>query len=77
MLDMKKIEEFFVNAWSKIKGFFNRFNLINGFKKGMGAKQADKFGLELRISKLTVVDLRIDFNKEFRLILFNVGLHFK
>lgn len=43
----------------------------------MGSKQSDKFAIKVRISKLTLIDLRIDFNKEFRLILFNIGLHFK
>ena len=61
---------------SNIKGFFNRFNLINGWKNGLGSKQWDKFAIELRISKLTLIELRFDFNKEFRLILFNVGIEF-
>lgn len=80
---MKKIKAFFVkckdwcvNAINKVKAFFKRFNLINGWKKGMGAKQPDKVTLHLRVWKITVIDLRIDFNKEFRLILFNLGLHF-
>lgn len=60
-----------------MKKFFKRFNLINGWRKGLGSKQSDKFAIEFRISKLTLIDLRIDLNREFRLILFNIGLHFK
>ncbi|CAG7581747.1 MAG: hypothetical protein SLAVMIC_01010 [uncultured marine phage] len=61
----------------KIKKFFKRFNLINGWKNGMGSKQWDKLTLEIRISKLTIIELRIDLSKEFRLVLLNVGIEFK
>ena len=81
---MKKIKEIFgkvrgkvVDFFKKIKDFFNRFNLINGWKNGLGSKQWDKFAIELRLSKLTVIDLRFDFNKNFRFILLNVGIEFK
>ena len=62
---------------SKLKKFFNRFNGINGWKNGLGSKQGDKVTLELRIRKLTIIEIRIDFNKDLRLILFNMGVEFK
>lgn len=81
---MKSIKNFFdncknwcVNTCNSVVAFINRFNIINGWSKGLGAKQSDKITFEVRIWKLTIIDLRIDFNKEARLILFNVGLHFK
>ena len=61
----------------KIKDFFGRFNLVNGWKNGMGSKQWDKVAIEIRISKLTIIDLKFDFSKNFRLILSNIGIEFK
>ena len=74
---MKKIIKKVKCYFEKVKNFFNRFNLINGWKNGSGSKQGDKYILELRLGKLTVVELDIDLNKSFRLTLFNFAISFK
>ena len=74
---MKKIIKKVKCYFEKVKNFLNRFNLINGWKNGSGSKQGDKYILELRIGKLTVVELDIDLNKSFRLTLFNFAISFK
>ena len=61
----------------KIKQFFSRFNGINGWKNGAGAKQGDKFNIEIRLGKLTVIEIKIDLNKSFRLSFFNFAVEFK
>lgn len=73
---MKKVKDFFKKVKSSIVNFYNRFNFINGWKNGFGAKQADKFGIEIRLSKLTLIELRFDFSKNFKLTLFNIGIEF-
>jgi len=65
------------NLIRKIKNFFNRFDLINGWRNGCGSKQGDKYILELRLGKLTVFELDIDFSKHFRITLFNFAISFK
>lgn len=61
----------------KLKKFFNRFDAINGWKNGCGAKQSDKYVIEFRLGKLTVVQIRLDLNKEVRLTLCNFAISFK
>jgi hypothetical protein len=47
-------------------------NLINSF--GSPSKQSDKVNLEIRISKLTIFELKFDWSsKTLRLIIFNLG----
>ncbi len=61
----------------KLKEFFGRFDAINGWKNGCGAKQGDKYVIEFRLGKLTVIQIRLDLNKEVRLTLFNFAISFK
>jgi len=70
---INKIKGYFEN----VKNFFNRFNLINGWSNGSGSKQSDKYLLEFRLGKLTVIELDIDFSKYFRITLFNFAISFK
>lgn len=74
---MKRIKAFFVGKYNAVVNFFKRFNLVNGWSNGLGSKQWDKFSLEIRISKLTLIDFRFDLSRNFRLILFNIGIEFK
>jgi hypothetical protein len=62
-------------VYNKIKGFFARFNKLNHFNSN--AKQGDKINLEARFGKFTLVQLNIDANKYFKLIIFNLGFEFK
>ena len=71
---MKKIINKINQRFNK---FTQRFNGINGWENGFGSKQSDKFALEFRISKLTIIEIRIDLNKQSRFIIFNVGFEFK
>jgi hypothetical protein len=65
------------NIIIRLKKFFNRFNLINGWSNGSGSKQSDKYVIEFRLGKLTVIELDIDFSKHFRITLFNFAISFK
>jgi hypothetical protein len=47
-------------------------NTINSFNSPV--KQTDKLSLEIRISKLTILEIKADWsNKSFRFIIFNLG----
>jgi len=70
---INKIKGYFEN----VKNFFKRFDLINGWRNGCGSKQSDKYLLEFRLGKLTVIELDIDFSKYFRITLFNFAISFK
>lgn len=48
------------------------FNLINSFKSP--TKQSDKVSFEIRISKLTILELKLDWSENsVRFILLNLG----
>lgn len=48
-------------------------NWINGWKT-IAIKQWDKGDLVVRISKLTIFELKIDLSRGFRLMIFNYGI---
>ena len=53
-----------------------KFDLINSWRKGN--KQEDKIGIELRVGRLTLIDIKIDVSKcSVRAIFLNFGVEIK
>ena len=69
------MKQFFIDIKQLTKTFLGRFDLINSWDSS--TKQWDKIEFEARIGKLTLFELNIDFNKSFRICIFNLALSFK